>query len=355
MHLKKSSRNPHFILSAKEHSLYNFVLLPMRCLLENPSINVSGEIFQSPTHGISQVVGSCNGLICVLFNSVSSFKSKFTFCFWNPATRKISKKLGIFYDYEPLIDPFKFCFGCDYITGDYKVVGLRVERKNQDLWISKVRVFSLGDNCWQEIQSFPFVPLMRSDGVHFNGTVNWLSIHGAYISMSDIEIFRTSMVDVKQFMIVSLDLLTKTYTQILLPEGFIEASCVEPSLRVMMDCLCFSHDFKRTQFVIWQMKEFGVPESWTQLFRIEYFHLGVNNPQMENGLFFVGFFKFETPLLPLSISKDGNTLILAHDEVDGAIIYNKGDKRVKRTRISNDVCLFSSIDYVESLVSIPWK
>ncbi|CAJ2670625.1 unnamed protein product [Trifolium pratense] len=28
----------------------------------------------------------------------------------------------------------------------------------------------------------------------------------------------------------------------------------------MMDSLCFSHDFKGTQFVIWQMKEFGVQD-----------------------------------------------------------------------------------------------
>ncbi|MCI04923.1 F-box/kelch-repeat protein, partial [Trifolium medium] len=56
----------------------------------------------------------------------------------------------------------------------------------------------------------------------------------------------------------------ETYTQFLLPPGFDEMPHFHPTLQVMMDSLCFSHDFKGTQFVIWQMNEFRVQDSWTQ-------------------------------------------------------------------------------------------
>ncbi|MCI43797.1 F-box protein, partial [Trifolium medium] len=111
---------------------------------------------------------------------------------------------------------------------------------------------------WRYIQSFPSVPLIWNDGVHLSGTVNWLAISGDFVSMSVQEgAHEAHIPHVEQFVIVSVGLSTEAYTQLLLLPGFDAVPCVEPSLRVLMDCL-----------VIWQMKEFGVQESWTQLFRI---------------------------------------------------------------------------------------
>jgi hypothetical protein len=47
----------------------------------------------------------------------------------------------------------------------------------------------------------------------------------------------------------------------LLPSGFDQVPLFEPNLQVLMDRLCFSHDFNKTEFVIWQMKDFGVQDS----------------------------------------------------------------------------------------------
>ncbi|KAI5442004.1 hypothetical protein KIW84_011172 [Lathyrus oleraceus] len=362
MHLKKSSRNPHFVLPIPDFPLSSTIFLPVQRLLENHSITVAGDsCLINPI--LCDVVGSCNGLLCVVCysatNGVLNLLSTFEFFLWNPATRTMSENLGFFGDYEPVFGPFKFSFGCDCFTGTYKVVLLHTERNedrksDDDMWISKVRVFSLGDNCWRFIQGFPLAPLIWSYGVHLSGTVNWLAIRGAFMSMYDGEIFRAS-VPVKQLEIVSLDLSTETNTQFLLPEGFVELPCVEPYLCVIMDCLCFSHDFNKTEFVIWQMKEFGVQESWTQLFRIEYFNLQMNNPPMEDDFVYLEYMKCDVPLLPLYVSKDGDTLILAHDEIDNAVIYNQRDKRVQRSINSNEICWLSAIDYVESLVSTHWK
>jgi hypothetical protein len=70
----------------------------------------------------------------------------------------------------------------------------------------------------------------------------------------------------------SLYLSTESYKQFLLPPGFVEVPFSLPVLRVLMDCLCFSYEF-----VLWQMKKFGIHESWTQLFKINYQNLQMHN------------------------------------------------------------------------------
>jgi hypothetical protein len=101
------------------------------------------------------------------------------------------------------------------------------------------------------------------------------------------------------------------------------------------------------------MKEFGVQDSWTRLFRIEYLNLQMHNlkQNLDDDDIFTTY--DTTKLLPLHLSKNGDTLILTSDE-EGVIIYNLRDKRVERTTISNDISWFSAIDYVESLVSTPY-
>jgi len=144
----------------------------------------------------------------------------------------------------------------------YKVVALRAEKSDAS-WKSMVKVFSVGDNCWRKIQGFNTVPvdwfifhhqhIHLNDGVHLNGTINWLT--------------HMSIIHAEQFQIVS----TETYRQILLPSDFIGVPFIHlPVLRVLMDSLCFSYDSNKTEFVLWHMKEYGVQESWTQLFKISY-------------------------------------------------------------------------------------
>jgi F-box interacting protein len=344
-HLSKSSQNPHLLLTPLtwdwEYPMSSVVSLPVSRLLKNQSSTVSGDNCHGWANTV-HVVGTCKGLLCLLFRVDQTY----WFRLWNPATRTISIKLGTSHDYNT----FKFSFGCDILTGTYKVVAYQVEKdeENDGSWRSQVKIFSFSDKCWKNIDSFPLIPITciqfnpNSDGVHLSGTVNWLTL-GNYFN---------------QFMIVSLDLSTETYTQFLLPSGFDEVPHFQPTLHVLMDFLCFSHDFKRTEFVIWQMKEFGVQESWTQLFRIDYINLQMDNlPVVINNNMGLnaGIFDCNTPLFPLHLSKNGDTLILANGDDNHAIIYNGRDKSVERIRVSYKVWLYSSMNYVESLVSPPWK
>jgi hypothetical protein len=56
----------------------------------------------------------------------------------------------------------------------------------------------------------------------------------------------------------------------LLPRGFVEVPRlhVQLTVAVLTNRLCFGHDFKRSHFVIWQMKDFGVQEFWVQFNRV---------------------------------------------------------------------------------------
>jgi hypothetical protein len=108
-----------------------------------------------------------------------------------------------------------------------------------------------------------------------------------------------------------------------------------PKLAVLMGCLCFCHDFEETHFVIWQMKNFGVQESWIQLFQISY-----------EGKFFRW-----VNLWPLYLSENHDRLILANDEVHEAFIYNHRRNKVHKIGITNDISWSEAINYVESLVS----
>ncbi|PNX86685.1 F-box protein [Trifolium pratense] len=289
------------------------------------------------------LVGSCNGLLCLF--GMSSRYDQWLYL-WNPTIRKQSQKFTLFFDYynNPNFN-FNFSFGYDNSTQTYKVVAFYVEVKPRCNPKSVVKVFSLGDNSWRDIQCLPVLPLYcilddddddddddnnnnKNDGVHLNGTINWIAVR------DDININGSVSLTVDQFVILSLDLSTETYTQLLLPQRFDKVPRYPPKLVVLMDCLCFCHDFEKIHFVIWQMKDFGVQESWIQLFKISHqdFYIWLD-------------------LLPLYLSENGDTLLLANVKHNEAFIYNCRDNKVEKIEIANNIMWPKAKNYVESLVS----
>ncbi|XP_045793476.1 F-box/kelch-repeat protein At3g23880-like [Trifolium pratense] len=352
-HLKKSLQNPQLILISDPSS--GVVSFPMDRLLQNPSSTDSclsfpmHRLLQNPSSTDSclfrgsmnncQVIGSYNGLLCLLFKENGWEYQEYQFVLWNPATGTISLKVGTLKD-SSAGSPFKFTFGCDISTGTYKVVALAKKCKELE-----VRVFSFGGSDWKNIQSFPIKDHEINDGVHLSGTINWLALSKYMQQFNQYGwISNHIIVNAKQSVIFSLNLSTETYTQILLPSGLDEVSMsFPPTLGVLTDCLCFLHDWKPTQCVIWLMKEFGVQESWTQLFRMDYCKINHHHPYL------LGF--SICPLRPLYLSKDEDTLIFAEYINDLAIIYSKRDMRVERIRNSHKMYWFTAMNYVESLVS----
>jgi hypothetical protein len=122
-------------------------------------------------------------------------------------------------------------------------------------------IFSCGDDVWKTIQSISVVPLDHSSIYLRSGVCVWITILiGWSFKRSpnmklNIDMIR-NFFTIEQFMIITFDLSTETYCQLLLPRGFDKLPLIEPTLSELMESLCFSHDFNGTDFIIWQMKEF---------------------------------------------------------------------------------------------------
>ncbi|XP_058733921.1 F-box/kelch-repeat protein At3g23880-like [Vicia villosa] len=336
MHLMKSARTPnlaHIWLDSWEDDDSHIVsqsIPPFNSLHNHPSYRLIDFV------SVDRVVGSCNGLICLISSSYLSQDE--WLCFWNPATRTKSENFRIFSDLYSLRQDFKFSFGYDILNETYKVVGFMAEIELGGNLKNVVKVFSLGDNSWRDIQCLPVIPLYWFDGcnnkdVYLNGTINWLSNcnHDFYL-----------MGVIENYVILSLDLSTESYTQMMLPRGFDKGPKVQANIAVLMNFLCFCRDFERNHFVIWQMKDFGVQESWVQLFKISY----QNFYSINGNLFDIQRLK----LLPIHLSENGYTLILANIHKAPAFICDCRDDTIERIRITNMNQWLWAKDHIESLV-----
>ncbi|XP_058725744.1 F-box/kelch-repeat protein At3g23880-like [Vicia villosa] len=323
MHLIKSSRNPNIILFPEDFrntssiALLNPFLL-LRSMLENPflipcSLLENPSIFLFPEdskyklmESYCHIIGSCNGLICLVYSPLRvDSPCRNELFLWNPATKWLSQKLA---SHDSKFE-FKFSFGYDNLTDKYKVVAFRP---------NKVRVLTLGDNVWRNIQSFPTYPYHYTNVcVYLSNSLNWFALRG----IRPYYHYRRANLSVQQFVIISLNLEIETYTQFQFPQGFDQVPIVPPIVCRLMESLCFSHYSMEysieCSFVIWQMKEFGVQESWTKLLKFDYHNIlhSVDHRVVS--------------LLPLHVFENGDTLILARN-LQQLICYNSRENRVVR-------------------------
>jgi F-box interacting protein len=304
--------------------------------MENCPINLPDDPYYSLIDkDCCQVVGSCNGLVCLLGYSLTKDDDglhRLWLRLWNPATRKISNKLGYFRDEMYQLKSWKFAFGYDNSTDTYKVLALHMGHESSDnkTTTTEVQVLSFGNNVWRNIQSFPAVLVMLCfphtrdyGGVHLNSTVNWLA---AINENGNIAV---------QFVIISFDLGTETQTRLLPPPGsqvhFVVGVCV------LMDSLCFYHDMiKGTDFVIWKMTKFGDEKSWTQFLKFHNLNLQI---------------KITSGLSCIKLYENGEILVFTDNKQDLVILYNWRNSTVVKTRVIEKLCWLSSNNYVESLVS----
>ncbi|XP_052117243.1 F-box/kelch-repeat protein At3g23880 [Arachis duranensis] len=217
-------------------------------------------------------------------------------------------------------------FGYDESSGSYKVLAI--------IWDSSgtliTQVYSFGGSSWKRIKSFPAFPFSCQDNGYFiGGTLNWIALrnpHGA-----DYDWYAVTL---DMLMLVSFDLKSDTSKQIPLPKGIDEIPGQEPTLGVWGNSLYLLHDYNSTHFIAWQMKEFGDENSWTQLLKISFHHLGVEC------------------LFPGFVLVNGNVFMLRGRHDSEAVFYDRRDNSVKRVNISSNTHYIDAFDYVESLVQL---
>jgi len=333
MHLHRSAQNPYFWYRDEPHDdyIYNFLHFPVSRVLQNHWITVPKDPhFLLNDKDCEEIVGSCNGLVCLLGEEGYNYENVW-FRFWNPATRKISDKLG--YKSSSINCKFVFCY--DNSTDIYKVLELSPSGSSDLQMKTTVRVFSLANNVWRTIPSFPVVPLevcnpTGADGVHLGCTVNWLANKSEWRNDT-----------IGEFVILSFDIGREKYTQLQLPQGFDNDGA--PSICVLKDSLfLYYNDFKKTGLVIWKMTEFGNENSWIQFHKVSYDNIHTNYKHAGSRLI---------KLRPLHLSENGETMVLTDIIQDRAILYNLRTNKAKKTRINKKICWFPMKDYVESLVS----
>lgn len=141
---------------------------------------------------------------------------------WNPSIRQAKKLLRLSFPHHDN-GCTVYGFGLVPFSDTYKVVAIYCYDYNyrDDSSKSQVKVLTLGTNSWRTIQEFPAVdPRRYNHGKFVSGSLNWLIRK------------RNS------YVIVSLDLRTESYGEVLQPDYGEEEEVGMCSLLVFRNCLC---------------------------------------------------------------------------------------------------------------------
>ncbi|XP_054790764.1 F-box protein CPR1-like [Prosopis cineraria] len=128
--------------------LLNHEMKTVEVLSLPPSIDPFGHVYW-------EIIGSCNGLLCVVVDPASS-RSPCSLWLWNPEIREVREVPQTTNDYW---DKCQFGFGYSSVLSDYKIVRFchkqgRI-KKEDAIWgyDIKVEVFSLNTSSWKELES----------------------------------------------------------------------------------------------------------------------------------------------------------------------------------------------------------
>ncbi|XP_073031606.1 uncharacterized protein [Primulina eburnea] len=189
------------------------------------------------------LLGSCNGLVCVLLTPS-------TMVLWNPTMRR-SKVLP--YSGANVLDPYSMTYGLAYdeLHDDYKVVVIFKVMLDMDTYQTQLKVYSLRSNSWKTLSNWPDVgDIFDGSGKFFNGAIHW--------SVQDLN-------GPTKWAIVSLDLSSDTFVKLAAPN--FEDDDVRNKVNVLQGCLAVSCE-RDTYMDIWLMYEYGVQASWTKVVRV---------------------------------------------------------------------------------------
>ncbi|KAL6971097.1 hypothetical protein U1Q18_030779, partial [Sarracenia purpurea var. burkii] len=254
----------------------------------------------------AEIVGSCNGLICLLYA---------TNCFilWNLTTRD-SRELPP--PPSPSPDNTVKGFGCPSSLGDYMVVqAIPTGNPNQFTF----EIFSLKDNSWRRIEGpREDILIWEKVGTFLNGALHWLGSSSDFLS--------------EKTRLVSFDLEDLEFQEMSMP--YLDNESVQfHSLAAINGCLSLLSCANDWDVGVWVMKEYGVSASWTRVLVLprddfEYFESGY--------------------LAPVCFTKNGEVII----NVDGMTLvrYSPEEKTTKDLNNFNEDG-FEWLVYVESLVS----
>ncbi|KAG5548152.1 hypothetical protein RHGRI_013749 [Rhododendron griersonianum] len=251
----------------------------------------------------TQVLGSCNGLIC-LSHGLDDI------AIWNPSTRKCRQLPRAKIDYFEF-GHVSYGFGSDAITDDYKVV---------KIFESKVQVCSMRLSSWKRIQDFPYyMRYGRGYGVLVGSALHWV-------------VTREPDLDNTANLIGAFDLSVEEFWLVPLPDYSDKTFHV--NLGVLDGCLCLTATSYGARSDVWVMKDYGVEESWSKLLSV--------GQEVNRSFGFV---------IPIAYSKNGCEILMAQDNKK-FIWYDLEHNTVKNIKICGLPDSFETVMGVESLIRL---
>ncbi|CAL1366072.1 unnamed protein product [Linum trigynum] len=269
----------------------------LESLFNGPRIEVSQRVnvCEGVDNGGDWVAGSCDGLICSVLGLYHGV------VVWNPSTR-VMRELPDF-DYEISESQMRRCdkvfgFGYDRQLDDYKVVVVisypSEDPNRAEEFETQVQVFALRTTSWRRIEDFKY-------GVPSDAEVKFAA-GCLYYKVPSFQGEGKEWRDT----LVSLDLATEKYNKVKLP-AFDDAG-THWELASFVDRLCVACFDDDDSCEVWVMKEPGVTDAWTKLFRVD-------QVVVDAGLH-----------APLYISDNGEVL---WDNDEDLFIYNSKDNTIR--------------------------
>ncbi|KAI5660652.1 hypothetical protein M9H77_19975 [Catharanthus roseus] len=194
----------------------------------------------SKPHVSFNLVGSCNGLLCIHDVLVDNL------FLYNPWTKKTWIVPLDHEDIDSFPTKVSHGFGYDDINDDYKIV--RISN------YCEVKVYSLKLNSWKRVEGFPYtISYTCNNGVLSNGSLHWLPY---WKDKSNLNRW-----------ILAIDLRTDKYRLVPLPE--IKEKYEMGRLGVLNGCDLSLVIQTSSHVLTWIMKDYGIKDSWRNIMRIE--------------------------------------------------------------------------------------
>ncbi|KAH7861973.1 hypothetical protein Vadar_033194 [Vaccinium darrowii] len=258
-HMKSSTRrNPNLILTDNKcREGYNLNTLYFVQNEETPNHYTCNKVsLEIPGFQEFRVMGSCNGLICLVHPT-----TRYEIHVCNPCTGehiKIPPPVSMLDRPSDIV----VGFGVIPMTNKYKVLAIVDFPIHSDFnhLQRKVFVYTLGDTTWKPLQENSPVPRLGQSAwkAFVNGALHWVS---------------------NAQLIVSFNMETEKFKVIPRPE--LELGRGSFSLRAFDGKLNILNTSFGDRIEIWVMHDYGVVESWTRTFTINEQNIGRNIRDVE--------------------------------------------------------------------------
>ena len=222
------------------------------------------------------VVGSSNGLVCLL-NDTPGDETDLVALLWNPSIRKSIFLPCPGVKFYPSLHPMQYLgFGYDPITDDYKLVRLVYLYDLFDQYsdgkkyfpVSDFQIYTLRTGAWRTITGHSCQIIAdQSFSVFLNGSIHWFGhtrehngdFHNANSASRNV--------------ILSFDIGDEDFHKMAVPKSLEEVHRFNMKVAVL-DGLLALVPYRDQAFggfcSVWVMKEYGVAETWTKLFNINF-------------------------------------------------------------------------------------